>query len=203
MPKLDIVELKKKFVNTVTLNDQVSVLPRSSPTIIVRKKNRAPTLPILQPGVNVVVPPARTNQDVSNAFGTRPNVPGIEVVNAISNALGPGNWSFHLSDGSFTAYSTSELKEFLYNFDSTNMQVWIAETFDCDNFASVLNGNVQGFFKGIPFGILWFGPKDNSWGHAVNIFYAYWEKRVYCVEPQNDGFFEFNKTLWNPWMVLI
>jgi hypothetical protein len=136
-------------------------------------------------------------------YGTRPNIPGANVINAITNALGPGGYALHISDSSYTGYSLWELKEFMTNFDPTNLRVWIAEVFDCDDFSQVLEGAVNSFFLGIPFGIIWYGPKDNSWGHSVNIFYSYTDNKVYLVEPQNDTFYEFNKSLWNAYMVII
>ncbi len=45
------------------------------------------------------------------------------------------------------------------NFDPINLRVWIAETFDCDDFAQVLEGKVNGFFPGIALGTLWYGDK--------------------------------------------
>jgi hypothetical protein len=103
----------------------------------------------------------------------------------------------------FTGYSIWELKEFLSNFDSTNLRVWIAEVFDCDDFAQVLQGAVNGFFPGIAFGTIWYGPKDGSWGHAVNIFYSYTDNQIYLVEPQNDAFYLFDKNKWNAWVVML
>ncbi|HUK85039.1 MAG TPA: hypothetical protein VLU95_04180 [Candidatus Acidoferrum sp.] len=205
MPPIQIAELKKISLNAMTLTDHLNAMPKDQPTIIMRSFPKAPTAPTLQPGVKVYDKIVQTPQDVQNAYGTHPNVSGTEVINAILAFLGGGNWDFHVSDGSYTAYSAFELQEYIGNFDSTNLDVWIAETFDCDNFACVLNGSVQGFYKGIPFGILWFGPRNPpfSWGHAVNIFYDAYAKKVYCVEPQTDGFFNFDKINWVPWMVLI
>jgi hypothetical protein len=53
------------------------------------------------------------------------------------------------------------------NFDPINLRVWIAETFDCDDFAQVLEGKVNGFFPGIALGTLWYGDKAGTWGHAI------------------------------------
>jgi hypothetical protein len=203
MTNLKIEELQRIIPSSIRLSDHIGAMQKNTPNIIMRSFPKAPALPITQPGIKIYGRVEQTPADIQNAYGTHPNVSGTEVVNAIAKALGGGGWAFHVSDGSYTAYSSWELREYIGNFDSTNLQVWIAETFDCDNFATVLNGKVQGFFKGIPFGILWFDPKDNSWGHAVNIFYDAYAKKVYCVEPQTDGFFDFNQAAWNPWMVLI
>lgn len=203
--RLKLDKLKPISRNSITLLDQLKQLQTDAPTIVLRSFEKAPTLPMLESGVEVSNLGARPASDLAKAYGTRPNVPGTEVISAIINALGSGNWSLHSSDGSWTAYSAWELQSYMSNFDSTNLLVWIEETFDCDNFATVLNGAVQGFFKGIPFGVLWFGPKNPpyNWGHAVNIFYDATQKKVYCVEPQNDSFFIFDKNKWKPWMVCI
>lgn len=205
MPPFRIADLRRVSPNAITLTEQITALPQNQPTIIMRTFEKAPTIPIDQPGTTKYPQIQRTPAETQNAYGTQPSVAGSEVINAIVAALGAGSWSFHVSDGSYTAYSAFQLQQFMQNFDSTDLQVWIAETFDCDNFASVLNGSVQGFFKGIPFGILWFGPKNPpyNWGHAVNIFYDHYARKVYCIEPQTDGFFDFNRNSWKPWMVLI
>ncbi len=108
-----------------------------------------------------------------------------------------------MSDGSYTGYTIWELREYLLNFDSTNLQVWISEIFDCDDFSQVVEGNTNMFFKGIPLGTLWYGAKDGSWGHSVNIFYSYEQDKVYLIEPQNDVFYEFNQNSWVPWVVML
>lgn len=95
-------------------------------------------------------------------------------------------------------------QEFIKNFDRTNLRVWIAGTFDCDDFSQVLQGNVNGFFPGIAFGTIWYGRKKPPWwGHSVNIFYSYTNNRVDLVEPQSDTFYLFNKGRWRAWMVII
>ena len=117
---------------------------------------------------------------------------------------GPGGYCLHIADGSYTYYSIWELKEFMQNFDNTNLRVWIAETFDCDDFSQVLQGHVNCFFPGIAFGTIWYGPiKPEGWGHSVNIYYCDTQKKVYLVEPQNDTFYEFNKKKWKAWMVVM
>jgi hypothetical protein len=203
--KVKIEELKKQIPNTLSMEEYVKSLEKNEPTIIFRDYSAPTTPPCLETGVktfNFKENP-RPTDDIMNAFGTKPNVPGINVVNAIKAALGPGGYSLHISDGSYTGYSIWELQEFMKNFDSTNLRVWIPETFDCDDFAEVLQGNTNGFFPGISFGTLWYGDKAGTWGHAVNIFYDYVGNKAWLVEPQNDIFYEFRKDLWVPWVVMI
>ncbi len=203
---MDIEDLKKAAPKAVSFEDYIASLKEEEPTIILRDYDEPQDPPCLQGGVEVFDFAAhpRPADDVAAAYGTHGTIPGIEVVNAIKAALGPGPWSLHISDGSYTRYSIWELKEFMNNFDNTDLRVWIAEVFDCDDFSQVLQGNVNGFFPGIPFGTIWYGPrKPPWWGHSVNIFYSFQDKKVYLVEPQNDAFYLFNKTLWKPWMVIM
>lgn len=202
---LSIEDLRKTAPNSVRMEEYVSSLRKDEPTIILRDYNEPQKPVFLESGAKVFdfKKNPRPVDDVSNAYGTRPNVPGINVINAIKAALGPGGWAFHVSDGSYTGYSIWELNEFIKNFDNTNLRVWIEETFDCDDFAQVLQGAVNGFFPGIAFGTIWYGPKDNSWGHAVNIFYSYSDNKVYLIEPQSDAFYSFDTKIWNPWVVMI
>ena len=202
---LQLEDLKKLFPNTRTIEEHAKSLKADEPTVILRNYNEPTTPPCLEGNVKVFdfVKNPRPAQDVMNAYGTRPNVPGANVINAIVAALGPGGYALHISDGSYTAYSIWELQEFLRNFDSTNLRVWISETFDCDDFAQVLQGAVNGFFPGIAFGTIWYGAKNGAWGHAVNIFYDSAGNKAWLVEPQNDAFYEFDKANWNPWVVML
>ncbi len=202
---IEIEELKKNYPKTMSMEDHAATLRKDEPTIVLRNYNEPTTAPYLSTGIKVFdfAKHSRPANDIANAYGTRPNVPGANVVNAIVAALGPGGYALHISDGSYTGYSIWELNEFMKNFDSTNLRVWVAETFDCDDFAQVLQGAVNSFFPGIAFGTIWYGPKDNSWGHAVNIFYSYTDNKVYLIEPQNDNFYLFDKTQWNAWVAML
>jgi hypothetical protein len=187
------------------MEEYVKALKVDEPTIILRNYNEPTTPPCLENGIKIFdfEKNSRPTDDVRNTYGTKPNVPGINVVNAIKAALGPGGYALHISDGSYTGYSIWELQEFMKNFDNTNLRVWIAEVFDCDDFAQVLQGHVNSFFPGIALGTLWYGDKAGTWGHAVNIFYDYVGNKVWLVEPQNDSFYEFDKNKWVAWVVMM
>jgi hypothetical protein len=202
---IEIEDLKKHVSNTVSMEEYVKSLKKDEPTVILRNYNEPTTPPCLENGAKLFnfEKNPRPTDDVRNAYGTRPNVPGINVVNGIKSALGPGGYALHISDGSYTGYSIWELQEFMKNFDSTNLRVWIAEVFDCDDFAQVLQGHVNGFFPGIAFGTIWYGDKAGTFGHAVNIFYDYVGNKAWLVEPQNDAFYAFDKTKWNAWVVML
>ena len=204
---MELEKLKESISTAQKMEDYVASLRTDEPTVILRDYNEPTTPPCLETDVKVFnfEKHPRPADDVGNAYGTKPNIPGINVVNAIKAALGSGSYCLHISDGSYTAYSIWELQEFMKNFDNTNLRVWIAEVFDCDDFSQVLQGHVNGFFPGIAFGPIWYGPKDpkQNWGHSVNIFYSCYDNKVYLVEPQNDVFYTFNKSIWVPWMVII
>ncbi|GEM_PF-1490844 len=204
---MELEELQKSIPAAQRIEDYVDTLRDDQPTVILRDYNEPTDPPHLDKSVEIFdfEKNPRPVDDVANAFGTKPNIPGINVINAIKAALGPGSWQFHVSDGSYTGYSIWELKQFMTNFDSTDLRVWIAEVFDCDDFSQVLQGNVNLFFPGIAFGTIWYGPKNPpfNWGHSVNIFYSFTDNKVYLVEPQTDAFYLFNKKLWKPWMVIM
>jgi hypothetical protein len=203
---MEIEELKKSVSTAQSMEDYVAALKKDEPTVILRDYNEPTSPPCLEKGVQIFdfEKNRRPEEDVTNAYGTKPNIPGINVVNSIKAALGPGSYALHISDGSYTGYSIWELQEFMKNFDNTNLRVWIAEVFDCDDFSQVLQGSVNGFFPGIAFGTIWYGPKHPpNWGHSVNIFYSYSDNKVYLVEPQNDAFYSFDKNKWKAWMVIM
>lgn len=198
---LDIEDLKKKAPQTMTVENFAKSLRPDEPTVVLRNYNEPTSAPWQQAGVEII--------DVEKAgsprlpYGLRPNVPGINVYNAIKKALGPGGYQVFMSDGSYTGYGILELSEYLVNFDSTNLEVWTEEIFDCDDFAQAVQGSTNRFFKGIPLGTLWYGDKAGTWGHAVNIFYSYEKDKVYLIEPQNDVFYEFDQKNWVAWVVML
>ncbi|BAZ06653.1 hypothetical protein NIES3974_33150 [Calothrix sp. NIES-3974] len=203
---MQIEELKQIAPSATTMRDFAESLKKEEPTIILRDYNEPTSPPYLQSGVEIFdfdKNPAPVGE-MKSAYGTRPNVAGVNVVNAVKTALGTGGYCLHISDSSYTGYTIWELYEFMRNFDNTNLRVWIPEVFDCDDFSEVLQGNVSGFFPGIAFGTIWYGSKEPPyWGHSVNIFYSYTDNKVYLVEPQSDVFYSFNQKEWEAWMVVI
>ena len=203
---LEIDDLKKQAPNVVTMEEYAASLKKDEPTVIFRNYNEPTDPPFMEEGVKVFdfEKNPRPADDVANAYGIKPNVPSINVYNALKAALGPGGYPIHMADGSYSGYSLWELSEFIRNFDHTNLRTYVPEAFDCDDFSQVLQGSVNGFFMGIAFGTIWYGPKKPPmWGHSVNIFYSYIHNKVFLVEPQSDAFYEFNKDKWAPWMVII
>lgn len=204
---MELKELKQIISCAVNMEEYVKSLKQDEPTVVLRDYNEPMSPPCFESGVKIFDfnNNSRPTDDLKNAYGTRPNVPGVNVVNAIKAALGSGSYCLHISDSSYTGYSIWELKEFMQNFDSTDFRVWIPEVFDCDDFSEVLQGNVSGFFPGIAFGTIWYGPKNPpyNWGHSVNIFYSYTDNKVYLVEPQADVFYSFDQNNWQTWMVII
>jgi hypothetical protein len=198
---LDIEDLKKKAPHAKSMEEFVQSLRQDEPTVIFRNYNEPATPPYLQSGVKIHE--FKAEQKPSLSFGTKPNVPGINVYNALIKALGSGGYAINISDSSYTGYTIWELQNFLSRFDSTDLQVWIPEVFDCDDFSQVLEGTANLFFKGIPLGTLWYGAKDGSWGHSVNIFYSFEYDKLFLIEPQTDVFYEFDQKNWVPWVVML
>jgi hypothetical protein len=158
--------------------------------------------PYLEEGTELFEPTAESEplEEVDRAWGGRPNVPVENVIRAICRNIGARGYDLHISDRSYTGYSIWEVIRYL-RADRTNFMRYIREVFDCDDFAQVLQGNVNRFMPGIPFGTLWYGGK--GWGHAVNIFYCCRYDRIFLIEPQNDRIYYFNKKAWKPWMIII
>lgn len=204
---MKLEELQKTFLGARGMDEYARSLSEDEPTVVLRDYNEPSSPPCLEKGVEIFdfEKNPRPAEDVASAYGTRSSVPGIKVVNAIKAALGPGGYVMHIADGSYTGYSIWELREYIKNFDNTNLRVWIAEVFDCDDFSQVLQGNVNSFFPGIAFGTIWYGPKSPpfNWGHSANIYYSYKDNKVYLVEPQSNKFYSFDKTKWKAWMVLL
>jgi hypothetical protein len=198
-------DVKKVAPHVLSMDEYAKSLKKDEVTLVLRDYNEPTKAPYLSDGVEVFdLAKDKPPKKVKEQYGVKPNVPGINVVNALTAALGPGGYCMHISDGSYSGYTLWELHEFITKFDSTDLRVYISETFDCDDFSQVLQGNVNSFFPGIAFGTLWYGPNEPPWwGHSVNIFYSYTDDSVYLIEPQNDAIYSFNQKLWNPWMVIL
>ncbi len=198
-------ELIEHVSDVLSMEEYASSLSQDDITLVFRDYDEPTTAPYLSEGVEVFdFNLNKAPADLKNPYGSKGNISGVRVVNAIRNALGYGGYCLHMSDRNYTQYTIWELNDFMTQFDNTDLRVWIAETFDCDDFSQVLQGHVNGFFPGIAFGTLWYGPNNPPWwGHSVNIFYSYTHDRVFLVEPQNDVFYTFNRSLWRPWMVIL
>lgn len=156
--------------------------------------------PYLQDDTEIITPELEPRPQTDLAFGGRPNVPAASVVRAIRRDIGTSGYSLHISDRSYTGYSIWEVYQFVKYYDNTDKMNYISEVFDCDDFAQVLQGNVNRVLRGIPFGTIWY--YGNNWGHAVNIGYCHRQDKIYLIEPQNDTFYRFNKA-WRPGMIII
>lgn len=161
------------------------------------------TPPYLEDGTELfdVTAEPEPREEIDRAFGGRPNVPAANVVRAIRSDIGTRGYALHISDRSYTGYTIWEVARFVRSADNTDHMRYISEVFDCDDFAQVLQGNVNRVLRGIPFGTIWYYGR--GWGHAVNIGYCHRQNRIYLVEPQNDVFYRFNKRAWRPGMIII
>jgi hypothetical protein len=202
---IDIDEVKKIAPDAMSVTEYAKTLRPDQPTIVLRDYNEPTTPPFLEKNVKIleIEKEKEALKEVKLPYGVQPNVPAANVINAIKTALGPGGWQLWISDGSYTGYTIDELYLWLKNFDDTDLNVWIAEVFDCDDFAQSIQGAANKFFKGIALGTLWYGDKAGTWGHAVNIFYSYTHNKAFLLEPQNDTFYEFNQKDWAAWLVVI
>ena len=113
--------------------------------------------------------------------------------------VAPGGAIF-LSDSFYFLYPDSQIRKVLSE-DLTDLQLWIAQYFDCDDFAQVVAGVVNKQLMGLPFGTLWFrGPGIY---HAVNCFYSREQRKMKIVEPQTDAIYDFNKARYDPVLVVL
>ena len=172
--------------------------------IICRDKRGTVAIPMAEAEMDRVdIQKFAVEEEVSLPYAGHPNVPNVNVANAIKAAFGNTGYSCFLSDSSYTGYTLYELWSYLKYSEHTDLIPYMSQIFDCDDFAQVLQGSINRVFKGIPFGTLWFYHKTEGWGHAINIFYSYQHKKIVCIEPQNDSMFWFNKNAWQAHLVII
>ncbi|MBU7030596.1 MAG: hypothetical protein HXS48_26925 [Theionarchaea archaeon] len=128
-------------------------------------------------------------------------ISGSILAAAIASDFGPTctGGGIYLSDNKYRLYSDHEIKTVL-TADLTDLEVWIAQFFDCDDFAQVVAGVLNHQLKGVPFGILWY--KGNQTYHAVNCYYSS-KGNMRVVEPQTDHVYTFDKTKYSPVLIVI
>ena len=187
----------------VKLSDLIEKRKEEEAEIIFRDVSPPETPPYLENGTQLfdITTEPEPSEEVDRAFGGRPNVPAAYVIRAIRRDIGTTGYCLHISDKSYTGYSIWEVYNFVKYYDNTNHMRYIPEVFDCDDFAQVLQGNVNRVLRGIPLGTIWYYGKN--WGHAVNIGYCHRQDKIYLVEPQNDRFYRFNKAAWRAGMIII
>ena len=131
-----------------------------------------------------------------------PTISASQLADAIVRDFGPvcEGGDIYVSDGTYFLYSDKEIQKVL---DETlsDLQMWISEYFDCDDFAQVVAGKMNEELKGSPFGTLWF--RGSNFYHAVNCFYSKDQNKMKVVEPQTDAIYDFDKKNHCPQLLMI
>ena len=101
-------------------------------------------------------------------------------------------------DESYRLFSKAEIQVIYYT--TFGLNIFIKNTFDCDDFASTIRNSMLKRVVGCPFGIAHiygivdYVDKTKPVSHALNIFIS--DKReVWLLEPQNGKIFEKPKDL--------
>lgn len=128
---------------------------------------------------------------------TRGGILISEIAFAYKEAFGIHWWNlifgspFKLADQSYLK-ADEELIDQILEEDETDLMQYIAEDFDCDDFAFRLMGVFHQTVKtaAMPIFITWVGTPQG--GHAVLSYYCNGE--VWIIEPQNDAIFSVPKS---------
>lgn len=108
-------------------------------------------------------------------------------VKSILKRIAP-NVQIYLSDNLFYTLDIDEFKKFLA-YDDTNYNVYVTETFDCDNFSFRLIGNTNvGGWSDVAIFICW------SDTHAFNLVIDS-DSQVWIVEPQTDYVVKYDQNV--------
>jgi len=118
----------------------------------------------------------------------------LRDVNPVASAI------IFISDGVYSLYPTSHIRK-VVGEDLTDLQLWISQYFDCDDFAQVLFGVLGQYLKGVPFGMIWYS--DGGFYHAVNCFYSREERKIKLLEPQTDRIYDFDKRRYKTRFIMI
>lgn len=142
------------------------------------------------------------NWYIKQKYGISPPNPLVDIgfsdLQMIVRAEFP-DAQIYLSDSYYKTTTLDELRRFL-EWDKTDERTYTSEWFDCDDFSTVLTGdvNIPGW-EWLPFGMLW--TETGTGGHAVNVFIDD-KSEIYIVEPQNDQIFKCPGD-WKPYLVII
>lgn len=170
--------------------------------IISRSMPPPETPPYEEDGV-VTFDPQFPDEPAAQHWGQRGRFRKSYLVQAIKRDIGTVGGHLYTSDRFYLDYTIEEVRKFLAS-DDTSFKQYLSEYFDCDDFAQVLAGRVNGTMLGIPFGTIWYYGITNGrfWGHAVNLFYDHVKDRMFMVEPQNDKVYEWKKD-WRVGLIVI
>ena len=106
----------------------------------------------------------------------------------------PGSPNIQFADNTYYTISDATVREFLRS-DHTDRMTWVADGNDCDDFATMVQGNMirwryvtgRTYQEGYAFGVAWGRKQDNpSLAHAFNFYIRSVDHAVMCLEPQND-----------------
>ena len=148
----------------IKLSEWIKKQADKEATITFRDITPPETPPYLENGTELfdITTDQEPSEEIDRAYGGRPNVPAANIIRAIRRDIGTTGYSLHISDRSYTGYSIWEVYRFIKYHDNTDHMSYIPEVFDCDDFAQVLQGNVNRVLKGIPLGTIWY--YGSNWG---------------------------------------
>lgn len=107
-----------------------------------------------------------------------------EVKDILTPLLPPGT-IIHISDKSYTAVGSKELKKLKKYLFILQLIPYRAETRDCDDFATIADAIRRIFCPSYAFGEIWAYGISSGGYHAMNFFITD-ERKVCLFEPQNS-----------------
>ncbi|MCP2520424.1 hypothetical protein NLD30_08260 [SCandidatus Aminicenantes bacterium Aminicenantia_JdfR_composite] len=133
-----------------------------------------------------------------------------EIISGLNKLFEPLNytWYYSVTDKTFRCYDIGNVRYFLNTqVNDLNSTLYIDEYFDCDDFAQVLEGRINLYYKGIAFGTFYYKSADptQDWSHAVNIFCQKKGRKIefYLIDPITKQIFKYDKKKISPVLVII
>ena len=133
-----------------------------------------------------------------------------EIIRGLNELFEPSNseWYYSITDGKFRNYDIGNVRYFLNTqVHDLNSTLYIDEYFDCDDFAQVLEGRINFYYKGIAFGTFYYKSADleQKWTHAVNIFCQKKREKIefYLIDPITKEIFKYDRKKIAPLVVII
>jgi hypothetical protein len=91
--------------------------------------------------------------------------------------------TIYMNDSGYKCPTLDAIQQFLAK-DTVSEQPYVADEFDCENYAIDTLSHVLDYFGNIPFGSVRIHNTEDGGGHRLNC--AYIEGTWYWIEPQSD-----------------
>ena len=184
----------KKLIRILVISLLIAAVSLLSLSVYILVKNNSgtgtdtPHYPNISNGSLIYIDRQTIELLFNDLYGHHKN--SVNSIKDNSNSSKENNIEFIFNDAIYILPSLKFIDTFL-TYDKTDLQQYILEKSDCDNFSFIVFGNFLKFqytynsTNTILFGIAYIISQDRSVTHTLNVFIDEHYK-IYCIESQTD-----------------